>query len=308
MTVMDHPATAGPDARAYGGFWIRLLAFMVDGLVIGALVAFVTLLAFGRDAAQTWALPTLETAVGFVYLTTCWSGMGGGRTLGMRLFGLRVVRADGARVGYASAVGRWIGIVLSAFTLLLGLAWIAVDPRKQGWHDKLAGTIVVRDPPYVQPDGSAATAASTGVTSRATARPVTRALTVVLGMIGSGLAAAGVIRAVQGDAVLDPDANVLIIGGLAATALVGALLAWFRPGISSILFAATAVVLGLAMAPLVGPWYDGLLAATALGPTSENAYWFSAPGIAILFLSGIVLLMASVAALAGSGGDGEVAA
>ncbi len=305
MTVMTHPSAVGLSTRAYGGFWIRLLAFIVDGLVIGAFVALVTFVAFGRTATQTWALPTVETAVGFVYLTACWSFLGGGQTLGMRLFGLRVVSTDGSPIGLGAAIMRWVGIVISAALLLLGLVWIAVDPRKQGWHDKLAGTVVVRD----TPDGYAAeSAVAPSSTAGGVAHPVARALAVALGILGTALAAGGALIAVQGDAVLRADNTAILVAGLAATAFAGVVLAWVRPGISALLFVGTAVALGLAVGPLVGPWYDGLLAATATGPAAENAYWFSAPAVAILFLSGVTLVLAGIAAIAGTGGNGEVSA
>lgn len=39
---------------------------------------------------------------------------------------------------------RWIGLVISFIVVLLGVIWVGFDPKKQGWHDKIAGTIVVR--------------------------------------------------------------------------------------------------------------------------------------------------------------------
>ncbi len=259
-------------------------------------------MAFGRAVTQTLALPTVETAVGFVYLTTCWSFLGGGQTLGMRLFGLRVVGTDGTPIGLGAAIVRWVGIVISAVMLLLGLAWIAVDPRKQGWHDKLAGTVVVRDTSDGYAPGSAM---ATSTTDEGVAHPVARALALGLGLLGTGLAAGGALLALQGDAVLRADTTVILVAGLAATAFGGAALAWVRPGISAVLFVVTAGALGLAVGPLVGPWYDGLLAATAAGPAAENAYWFSAPAVAILFLSGMTLVLAAIAAVAGTAGNGE---
>ncbi len=43
-------------------------------------------------------------------------------------------------------IGRYFAYIVSTLPLMLGFIWIAFDPRKQGWHDKLAGTIVVREP------------------------------------------------------------------------------------------------------------------------------------------------------------------
>jgi uncharacterized RDD family membrane protein YckC len=66
-----------------------------------------------------------------------------GQTLGMRFQGLRVVRTDGSRLGWVRALIREIGYLISAVFLFLGFLWILVDNRRQGWHDKLAGTLVV---------------------------------------------------------------------------------------------------------------------------------------------------------------------
>jgi uncharacterized RDD family membrane protein YckC len=60
-------------------------------------------------------------------------------------FGARVVDAQtGARLTTGQSIGRYLGYYVSIFSLGLGFAWVAVDPRKQGWHDKLAGTVVIR--------------------------------------------------------------------------------------------------------------------------------------------------------------------
>lgn len=72
-----------------------------------------------------------------------------GQTIGDMLFGVRVVRTDGNRVSFARAVVRIIGAYLSGFTLFLGFLWAIWDDQHQGWHDKLAGTVVVYDWPAV---------------------------------------------------------------------------------------------------------------------------------------------------------------
>jgi uncharacterized RDD family membrane protein YckC len=61
------------------------------------------------------------------------------------LIGAEVVDAQtGAALSVRQSIGRYFGYYVSILPLLLGLAWVAFDPRKQGWHDKLAGTVVVR--------------------------------------------------------------------------------------------------------------------------------------------------------------------
>jgi uncharacterized RDD family membrane protein YckC len=61
----------------------------------------------------------------------------------MRFLGLRVMGTDGRLIGVGTAVIRWLGLVVSFSVLFLGVIWVAFDPQKQGWHDKLAGTYVV---------------------------------------------------------------------------------------------------------------------------------------------------------------------
>lgn len=83
------------------------------------------------------------------------------RSPGMALLGLRIVREeDGGRLDLGRVAIRYGGYLLSAAPLLLGFAWAIFDNRNQAWHDKLAGTLVVRaDPPRVAPVAPAAVAA-----------------------------------------------------------------------------------------------------------------------------------------------------
>ena len=65
-----------------------------------------------------------------------------GATPGKRILGLKVMRTDGRPISWARAIVRFVGYWVSALPLFLGFLWILVDARRQGWHDKLAGTIV----------------------------------------------------------------------------------------------------------------------------------------------------------------------
>jgi len=78
-----------------------------------------------------------------VYWVLTWSLMGA--SLGQKALGMRVVNAaNGQRIDIGKAVLRYVGFVISAIPLALGLIWAGFDARKQGWHDKIAGTLVVR--------------------------------------------------------------------------------------------------------------------------------------------------------------------
>lgn len=69
-----------------------------------------------------------------------------GTTVGGIICNLRIVRADGREVDWATSIVRALGCFLSLFAVGLGFIWIAVDRERQGWHDKIAGTLVVRTP------------------------------------------------------------------------------------------------------------------------------------------------------------------
>jgi uncharacterized RDD family membrane protein YckC len=72
-----------------------------------------------------------------------------GQTVGNLVIGVRVVRADGRRVSFGRAATRMLGAYLSGILLFMGFFWAIFDKRRQGWHDKLAGTVVVYDWPAV---------------------------------------------------------------------------------------------------------------------------------------------------------------
>jgi len=68
-----------------------------------------------------------------------------GSTPGMRLFRLRVVDAvSGGPIGFSRATIRWLMTLVNTWACYVGWIWVAFDPRKQGWHDKVANTVVVQ--------------------------------------------------------------------------------------------------------------------------------------------------------------------
>jgi uncharacterized RDD family membrane protein YckC len=127
---------AGPaPGLVYGGFWIRFVAYVIDAILVGIVYS----VAFAISAA----LGVLVYVAALVYFPVCWAVLG--QTIGMMPFGLRVVRADdGGKITWTNAILRLIGFVISAIFLYIGLIWAAFDPRKQGWHDKIGGTVVIK--------------------------------------------------------------------------------------------------------------------------------------------------------------------
>ena len=151
----------------YAGFVTRLVSFLVDQAILGTTTALSLLfvqyilttfeineiLGFAGFAWQvatgvsagTYAVFSLVYNIGFWLLA--------GQTLGKRLLGVRIVRTDGQRLRFGNAVLRQVGYVLSAI-LFLGYLWILFDNKRQGLHDKIAGTIVVYSWPEEELQGT----------------------------------------------------------------------------------------------------------------------------------------------------------
>jgi uncharacterized RDD family membrane protein YckC len=123
------------------GFVIRAIALIVDGFIVGIVAAILNAALFGGDIAR---LGGLNSVLGLLYYVYFWSGAGNGQTLAMRFFNLKVVKTDGTSLDYVGAFLRYIGLIVSFAVLLLGVIWVAFDSQKQGWHDKIASTYVIR--------------------------------------------------------------------------------------------------------------------------------------------------------------------
>jgi uncharacterized RDD family membrane protein YckC len=145
------PTPAGPaPGFRYAGFWIRVVAFILDSIVVAVISAALAPLAGGGAVVQTSTGVTInygaggvQTLVGLVYFIGFWAWRG--QTPGMIPFNLRVVMADtGQKPDIVRALLRYVGLFISFLVLLLGVIWVAFDARKQGWHDKIASTLVVR--------------------------------------------------------------------------------------------------------------------------------------------------------------------
>jgi len=153
-----------PSAVGYGGFWRRVVASIIDGVLLEAV--FIPWSRWGSDvlypivflgqgrcdaggcsysasdvAVVSLVVNAVVSLVAVAYFVVLWSA---GGTIGQRIVGLRVVRENGRPPNLVRSVLRYVGLVISVAAVFIGLVWVAFDPRKQGWHDKLAGTFVVR--------------------------------------------------------------------------------------------------------------------------------------------------------------------
>jgi uncharacterized RDD family membrane protein YckC len=112
------------------GFWVRMAALLIDALLVGVVTSVlqshshVNLVLLAAYGAVMWKLR--------------------GSTVGGIVFDLHVVRLDGRALDWQTAIIRALGCFLSLAVAGLGFFWIAFDDGKQAWHDKIAGTAVVR--------------------------------------------------------------------------------------------------------------------------------------------------------------------
>ena len=131
---------------AFAGPGARLVAYIVDLIIIGiALIAVVVLGVLLTVAVPVLGVVSLVLGIVFVpliYFPYYWSHSG--QTPGMGMMGIRVVRdRDGGPVTGGQAVLRLLGYWVSGAVFYLGYIWIFIDKRKRGWHDLIAGTVVV---------------------------------------------------------------------------------------------------------------------------------------------------------------------
>jgi len=137
---MAAEATALGVTTNKAGFWIRTFAYIIDGIGIGIVSSALGTI-IGRDSTASSGLNLL---LGLAYFAYFWSASGGGQTLGMRVFNLKVIRTDGSALTITQALIRYVGLCVSFICLFIGVIWVAFDADKQGWHDKIAGTYVIR--------------------------------------------------------------------------------------------------------------------------------------------------------------------
>lgn len=116
------------------GFWLRFLATLLDFALVGILMAAV----FHNDPPR-WFLLAWS-----LYHLVFWAWKG--TTVGGIILGLRIVRIDGSPINLPVAVVRLLGGFFSAALFFLGFFWAGWSQDRQSWHDKIAGTVVVRTP------------------------------------------------------------------------------------------------------------------------------------------------------------------
>lgn len=159
---MNPPAQAGlhdptpNDDLEYVGFWIRVVASLVDSILVVMVTAPLGYFILGSsgyggslgfkgppDFLISVVLPAAAIVVFWIYRQA---------TPGKMMFSARIVDAStGAAPDTGQLLLRYLGYYVSMLFFGLGFVWIGIDPRKQGWHDKIARTVVVRPKVRIPP-------------------------------------------------------------------------------------------------------------------------------------------------------------
>jgi len=134
----------------YAGFWIRVGATIIDSILLILLITPILTSIYGSsywlsgevvqgfwDFTFSWVFPAIAVIVFWFYKSA---------TPGKMALKLKIVDAStGGKPSVGQLIIRYLGYYVSSIPLFLGLIWVGIDRRKQGWHDKLANTVVIRN-------------------------------------------------------------------------------------------------------------------------------------------------------------------
>src|SRR4029077_13958334 len=119
------PAAAVSGAKA--GFWIRVLAFIIDSVILYV----VNLIVGVVLNPSTTGRSGIQTLLGIIYFTYFWSASSPwpGQTVGDKVLSLRVIRTDGSDLSIVQALIRYVGLFISFIVIFVGVIWVAFDPN-----------------------------------------------------------------------------------------------------------------------------------------------------------------------------------
>jgi uncharacterized RDD family membrane protein YckC len=134
----------------YAGLWIRVGASLIDSILMAVVIIPILIAIYGLDSFlyENFAQGFIGTLINYVFpaLAVIIFWIYKSATPGKMLSNIRIVDAtSGGKPTSAQFIRRYIGYYISMLPFFLGIFWVAFDSRKQGWHDKLAGTVVIRN-------------------------------------------------------------------------------------------------------------------------------------------------------------------
>ena len=162
--VGQMPVYAGPVAQQirWAGFWLRVVAYIIDYIVLNIALSFVTLPMMAHMGLNEWMghppqspeqiatflgtfakIGILAFFVNWLYFSlmesSAWQA-----TVGKKTLGLEVTDLGGHRISFARATGRYFGKIISAIIFCIGFIMAGFTEKKQALHDMMAGTLVIR--------------------------------------------------------------------------------------------------------------------------------------------------------------------
>jgi uncharacterized RDD family membrane protein YckC len=153
MSTQQKPASNEPKKTVRViGFGHRLAATLLDGvfvfflsmmvgLVVGLVAGLLNLYTPNRPLRVDLIIWISMIVFSIAYYVAAWTKSG--QTIGHTVLGIKVVGADGIPISWEKALLRYVGYIISAAVFSLGFVWVLWDKKRQGWHDKIAGTYVV---------------------------------------------------------------------------------------------------------------------------------------------------------------------
>jgi uncharacterized RDD family membrane protein YckC len=156
---------AAPTAMVYGGFWLRFVAVLIDGIILAIPIGILEVVVFGAmglSMARLGPDPTPEDVfaimgplfgmIGLVSIISIALGVAYetffvvkyGATPGKMALGLKVVRPDGSMLTAGRAAGRYFGKMLSGMIMYIGYIMAGFDDQKRSLHDRICDTRVIK--------------------------------------------------------------------------------------------------------------------------------------------------------------------
>jgi uncharacterized RDD family membrane protein YckC len=126
-------------AANYAGFFPRLVSLIIDIIILGIVQWVLSLILGSINPQLSSGLGTLIAVIYDVYFFTST-----GQTPGMKLMSIKLVNASGELVTMGQAIVRVVVAIFSGIVIGIGYLWMLWDANKQTWHDKAAGSFVVR--------------------------------------------------------------------------------------------------------------------------------------------------------------------
>ncbi|MDX2476437.1 MAG: RDD family protein [Gammaproteobacteria bacterium] len=136
--------------KSYGGFWKRVIAYLIDAFII----AFPVTMIFGTVIPEVLKTENVEVTTvtvsmpQIIMLVASWIYFAGlessvwQATIGKKILGMKVTDVAGQRINFVKATVRYVAKFLSSFILMIGFIMVAFTAKKRGLHDFIAGTFV----------------------------------------------------------------------------------------------------------------------------------------------------------------------